>query len=72
MTKLILMRNHNKPNEVIDPMDLIRINIGVQMEAMQKAMDRADLDAVCYHLTDLHKLKLKMIELRRSFKTNLN
>jgi len=56
----------------IDPIDVIRVNIGVQMDLMTKAMEKADLNAVCYHLTDLHKLELKMIELRRSFTTHLN
>lgn len=71
MIRLILMRNP-RTNEVIDPIDVIRVNIGVQMELMQKAMNKADLNAVCYHLTNLHKLELKMIELRRSFKINMN
>ena len=56
----------------IDPIDVIRVNIGVQQEAMAKAIDNNNLDAMCYHICNLSKLEEKMIAVRESFKTNMN
>ena len=56
----------------IDPIDVIRVNIGVQQDCMQQAIDNQNLDAMCYHLRNLDVLADKMRGLRESFTKNLN
>lgn len=72
MTKLILMRNPNKPNEVIDPMDFTRELIDWHKQAIKKAIDNDDMDKLHSHHVQLNEMQIRMIELRRSFTTNLN
>ena len=72
MDTLILMRNPNKPNEVIDPIDLTRELIDWHKQAIKKAIDNDDMDKLHSHNVQLNEMQIRMIELRRSFTTNLN
>ena len=72
MNTLVLMRNPNKPNEVIDPIDLTRELIDWHKQAMKKAIETDNMDKLHSHHVQLNEMQIRMIELRRSFRINMN
>ena len=72
MNSLILMRNPNKPNEVIDPMDFVMVQINWHKQAMEKALKADNMEKLHHHHIQLNQMQIRLIAIERSFRTNLN
>lgn len=72
MNTLILMRNPNKPNEVIDPMDFTMEQIGWHKQAMETALKNNDMEKLNNHHVQLLEMQIRALALEYGFRTNMN
>ena len=72
MNTLVLMRNPNKPNEVIDPMDFVMVQINWHKQAMEKALKADNMEKLHHHHIQLNQMQIRLIAIERSFRTHLN